>query len=117
MTSYRQPGTVLTDHVFAVPLDLSSRPGLPAPGGLEWACARFVHPRTPHCNGGSRRADRRGGRHGGRGQHAFLRTVDGQSLTGVAGGTVVTPPGWATATARFDVDATAGVSSLTVSRW
>jgi hypothetical protein len=47
---------------------------------------------------------------------AFL-TVDGQSLTGVAGGTVVTPPGWATATARVDVHATAGVSRLTVSRW
>jgi len=46
---------------------------------------------------------------------AFL-TVDGQSLTGVAGGTVLTPPGWAAATARVDVDATAGVSSLTVSR-
>jgi hypothetical protein len=51
-----------------------------------------------------------------RGGAGFL-TVDGQSLTGVAGGTVLTPPGWATATARFDLDATAGVSSLTVSRW
>jgi hypothetical protein len=46
---------------------------------------------------------------------AFL-SVDGQSLTGVAGGTVLTPPGWAAATARVDVDATAGVSRLTVSR-
>lgn len=47
---------------------------------------------------------------------AFL-TVGGQSLVGVAGGTVLATPGWATATARVDVDATAGVSRLTVSRW
>ena len=43
--------------------------------------------------------------------------VDGQSLTGVSGGTVLTPPGWASAASRFDIDATAGVSRLTVSRW
>jgi hypothetical protein len=47
---------------------------------------------------------------------AFL-SVDGQSLTGVAGGTVLATPGWATARSRFEVDATAGVSRLTVSRW
>jgi hypothetical protein len=40
-----------------------------------------------------------------------------QDLTGVAGGTVLTPPGWATATSRFDIDATSGFSRLTVSRW
>ncbi len=44
-------------------------------------------------------------------------SVDNQDLTGVAGGTVLTPPGWATATSRFDIDATSGFSSLTVSRW
>ena len=44
-------------------------------------------------------------------------TVDGQTRTGVAGGTVVATPGWATASSRFDIDATAGVSRLTVSRW
>jgi hypothetical protein len=44
-------------------------------------------------------------------------TVDGQSRIGVAGGTVLTPPGWSTATSRFDIDAIAGVSRLTVSRW
>ncbi len=48
---------------------------------------------------------------------ASFVTVDGQSLTGVAGGTVLTPPGWASAASRFDIDATAGVSRLTVSRW
>ncbi len=44
-------------------------------------------------------------------------SVDDQNLTGVAGGTVLTPPGWATATSRFDIDATSGFSRLTVSRW
>jgi hypothetical protein len=47
---------------------------------------------------------------------AYL-TVDGQSRVGVAGGTVLTPAGWSTATSRFDIDAIAGVSRLTVSRW
>ncbi|MFY9934018.1 MAG: hypothetical protein WAK82_39025 [Streptosporangiaceae bacterium] len=40
-----------------------------------------------------------------------------QNLTGVAGGTVISPPGWAAAPARFDIDAIAGFSRLTVSRW
>jgi hypothetical protein len=44
-------------------------------------------------------------------------SLDGQNQTGVAGGTVLTTPGWATATSRFAVNATAGVSQLTVSRW
>jgi hypothetical protein len=30
---------------------------------------------------------------------------------------VLTPPGWASAASRFDIDATAGFSRLTVSRW
>jgi hypothetical protein len=47
---------------------------------------------------------------------AFV-SVDDQNLTGIAGGTVLTPPGWATATSRFDIDATSGFSRLTVSRW
>ncbi len=48
---------------------------------------------------------------------ASFVSVDDQNLTGVAGGTVLTPPGWATATSRFDIDATSGFSRLTVSRW
>ncbi len=48
---------------------------------------------------------------------ASFVSVDDQNLTGVAGGTVLTPPGWATATSRFYIDATSGFSSLTVSRW
>ena len=48
---------------------------------------------------------------------ASFVSVDDQDLTGVAGGTVLTPPGWATATSRFAIDATSGFSRLTVSRW
>jgi hypothetical protein len=44
-------------------------------------------------------------------------TLDSTTQTGVAGGTVITPPDWTTATDRFDVDAVAGVGSLTVARW
>jgi hypothetical protein len=44
-------------------------------------------------------------------------SVDDQKLTGIAGGTVLTPPGWASATSRFDIDAISGFSQLTVSRW
>lgn len=43
-------------------------------------------------------------------------TVDGAARSGVAGGTVITPPQWASATDRYDIDATAGVSTLTVDR-
>ncbi len=46
---------------------------------------------------------------------AFV-SLDGQHLTGVAGGTVVTSPGWAGATGRYAIDATAGFSRLAVSR-
>jgi hypothetical protein len=38
-------------------------------------------------------------------------------LSLVPGGTVLTPPGWATATSRFDINAASGFSRLTVSRW
>jgi hypothetical protein len=48
---------------------------------------------------------------------ASFVSVDDQNLTGIAGGTVLTPPGWAVATSRFDIDATSGFSRLTVSRW
>jgi hypothetical protein len=51
-----------------------------------------------------------------RGGASFL-SLDGQSLAGIAGGTVLATPGWATARSRFDIDAIAGVSRLTVSRW
>ena len=43
-------------------------------------------------------------------------TVDGQTRSGVPGGTVYTAPGWDIATDRFDIDATSGVSSVTVAR-
>jgi hypothetical protein len=44
-------------------------------------------------------------------------TLDSTTQTGIAGGTVITPPDWATARSRFDVDAVSGVGSLTVARW
>ncbi|MDG4792743.1 hypothetical protein [Micromonospora sp. WMMD1082] len=43
-------------------------------------------------------------------------TVDGATRSGVAGGTTITPPEWDSATDRYDIDATAGVSTLTVER-
>ncbi|WP_410811136.1 hypothetical protein [Micromonospora sp. 067-2] len=43
-------------------------------------------------------------------------TVDGDSRSGVAGGTTLTPAGWAAAGDRYDIDAVAGVSELTVDR-
>jgi hypothetical protein len=48
---------------------------------------------------------------------ASFVSIDDQDLTGIAGGTVLTPPGWATASSRFEIDATSGFSRLTVSRW
>ena len=48
---------------------------------------------------------------------AGTMALDSTSRTGVAGGTVVTPPGWASARDRFDVDAVSGVDQLVVSRW
>lgn len=43
-------------------------------------------------------------------------TVDGETHSGVGGGSIWTPTDWPTATNRYDIDATAGVSTLTVSR-
>lgn len=42
-------------------------------------------------------------------------TVDGDTRSGVAAGAVFAAPGWDSATDRFDVDATSGVSSVIVS--
>jgi hypothetical protein len=47
---------------------------------------------------------------------ASFVSLDGQHLTGIAGGTVITSPGWAAATSRYDIDATSGFSRLAVSR-
>ncbi|MFI7602932.1 hypothetical protein [Actinoplanes sp. NPDC049681] len=43
-------------------------------------------------------------------------TIDGQTHAGVAAGTVFSPPTWDAAKDRFDLDASSGVSELTVSR-
>jgi hypothetical protein len=43
-------------------------------------------------------------------------TIDGTVHTGISGGTVYTPDGWDSATDRYLIDNTAGVSSLTLDR-
>ena len=43
-------------------------------------------------------------------------TVEGQTKSGVPRGTVYTAPDWDAATDRFDIDATSGVSTITVAR-
>jgi hypothetical protein len=43
-------------------------------------------------------------------------TVDGSTRTGVAQGTVLAPPSWESASDRYDIDAIAGVSRLTLAR-
>ena len=44
-------------------------------------------------------------------------TIDGDAHTGIAGGTVFTPDGWAGATQRIDVDNTSGVSTFALDRY
>ncbi|MEW2474738.1 hypothetical protein AB0875_13205 [Micromonospora gifhornensis] len=43
-------------------------------------------------------------------------TIDGTTHSGVAGGSTFTAPQWETATDRYDIDATSGVSNLSVER-
>ncbi|NMO54248.1 hypothetical protein HH310_24070 [Actinoplanes sp. TBRC 11911] len=43
-------------------------------------------------------------------------TIDGQNHSGVSGGSVWQPDDWAAATDRYDIDATSGVSTMSVSR-
>ena len=43
-------------------------------------------------------------------------TIDGKTHTGIPGGSMWTPDNWASATDRYDVNATAGVSTMTVAR-
>ena len=43
-------------------------------------------------------------------------TIEGRRMAGVAGGSVWVPPSWPSAPDRYDIDATSGVSSLTVDR-
>jgi hypothetical protein len=51
------------------------------------------------------------------GDGASQVTVGRASYSGVAAGTVITQPGWATATSRVDIDATSGVSQVQVTAW
>lgn len=50
------------------------------------------------------------------GNGAGTVTVDGETRSGVGGNTVFAPASWASATDRYDVDASAGVSTLLVDR-
>jgi hypothetical protein len=43
--------------------------------------------------------------------------LGGQAYTGIAGGTVLTAPGWTAAADRYDIDAPAGISAITVGTW
>ena len=43
-------------------------------------------------------------------------TIDGQTHSGVSGGQVWAPDNWSSAANRYDIDATSGVSSISVSR-
>jgi hypothetical protein len=45
---------------------------------------------------------------------AASATLAGQTHVGVAGGTVLAAPGWAQAASRYDIDAPAGVSAISV---
>jgi hypothetical protein len=45
---------------------------------------------------------------------AGTATVGGQTHVGISGGTVLSSPGWAGAEDRYDVDAPAGVSAISV---
>jgi hypothetical protein len=45
---------------------------------------------------------------------ALAATIGGHTYTGVAGGTVLAAPGWAQAANRYDIEAPAGVSAITV---
>jgi hypothetical protein len=48
---------------------------------------------------------------------ASTATLGGRTYTGIAGGTVLTAPGWGTAVNRYDVEAPAGVSAISVGTW
>jgi hypothetical protein len=45
---------------------------------------------------------------------ASSATIGNLTYTGVTGGTMLTMPGWASAPRRYDVDAPAGVSAISV---
>jgi len=43
--------------------------------------------------------------------------LNGRPVTGIAGGTVLTAPGWTAAADRYDIQAPAGISAITVGTW
>jgi hypothetical protein len=48
---------------------------------------------------------------------ASTATLAGRTTTGIAGGTVLTAPGWARAANRYDIQAPAGVADISFGTW
>jgi hypothetical protein len=48
---------------------------------------------------------------------AASATLGGRGYAGIAGGTVLTMPGWAAAANRYDIEAPAGISAISVGNW
>ena len=48
---------------------------------------------------------------------ASIATLAGRTTTGIAGGTVLTAPGWARAADRYDIEAPAGVADISFGTW
>jgi hypothetical protein len=48
---------------------------------------------------------------------ASTAVLGGRTYTGVAGGTVLTAPGWASAASRYDIQAAAGIAAISVGTW
>jgi hypothetical protein len=48
---------------------------------------------------------------------ASTATLAGQTTAGIAGGTVLTAPGWASAANRYDIEAPAGVADISFGTW
>jgi hypothetical protein len=46
---------------------------------------------------------------------AASASIGGRSYVGIAGGTILTTPGWGSASRRYDIDAPAGISAISVS--
>jgi hypothetical protein len=48
---------------------------------------------------------------------ASTAVLAGRTYTGIAGGTALTAPGWASAASRYDIQAPAGIASISVGTW
>lgn len=48
---------------------------------------------------------------------ASTATLGGRTYTGIAGGTVLAAPGWAAAASRYNIEAPAGMATISVGTW